>query len=394
MRRFSLAKYNGQPMLSRRFLTAPSLLVAIAVALTSGCGGGNGGGGPVTPTPVFPSVASVSPNAGTTLGGTSVTVTGSNFAAGAVVTIGGAAATSVVVVAPTSLTAVTGARAAGNVEVTVAVGGRSGSLPAAFTYIAPQQVNNDPPVIQAVAARGVRPNQPVNFADLGEEIDVVATVTDKEAAADRLVYEWSGADGTFSGTGASVKWRAPASGATPFTANLKVTVVDRFQTTDGNGLPITFEHRVERPFTVRVHDSVKEVGGMATMFLENFSKSSVPVAEVLQDFLVGCYGYASERQDVIDNRNEYTITSYEVGPPTVTVRFGGTCSFRNRSGDACSNSPVRWSSVEKDSGDTGTVEGVDQVAAVYRDNRWWLCDSQFNGRTVTGSQRFLLSLTR
>ena len=381
-------------MLPRRLLAPRSLTVAMALAIGMACGGGGGGGGPVTPTPVTPSVAAVSPNAGTTLGGTTVTITGGNFSAGAGVTIGGAAATGVVVVSATTITAVTAARSAGTVEVTVSAGGRSGSLPNGFTYIAPQQVNNDPPVIQSLTARGSRPNQPTGFADLGEEITVTARVTDKETEADRLVYEWSGADGTFSGTGPSVRWRAPASGATPFAATLKVTVVDRFQTTDGSGLPITFEHRVERPFTVRVHDSVKEVGDMATLFLENFSKSSVPVDEVMKDFLVGCYGYSSERQDVIDNRNEYTITSYEIGPPTVTVNFGGTCAFRSRSGDACSNSPVRWSSIEKDSGDTGTVEGVDQVAAVYRNDRWWLCDSQFDGRRVSGSQRFFRLMTR
>ena len=54
--------------------------------------------------------------------------------------------------------------------VTVTVNGRAGSLPNAFTYIAPQQVNNDPPVIQSVTALGLKPNEPPNFADLNEEI--------------------------------------------------------------------------------------------------------------------------------------------------------------------------------------------------------------------------------
>jgi hypothetical protein len=384
-------------MTHRPALALPLTALLLAAALLSpACGGGSGGGGgPIQPTPIIPAVTAVSPNAGTTLGGTSVTVTGANFGAGATVTIGGAAATNVVVASPTSLTATTAARAAGNVEDTVIYNCRSGILPGAFTYDAPQQVNNDPPVIQSVTALGAKPNEPANFADLGEEIDVAATVTDKEATPDHLVYEWSGTDGTFSGSGASVKWKAPASGATPFVSNLKLTVVDRFQTTDGSGLPITFEHRVEKTFTVKVHDSVKEVGDMATRFLENFSKSSVPVDEVLKDFLVGCYGTATERDDVIDNRAEFTITAYTVGPPTVTVGFGGTCSFRSRPGDACSNSAVSWTSTEKANGKSTTVAGTDQVAAVYRDARWWLCDSQFDGKVVSGaSPRFLQLLTR
>ena len=124
---------------------------------------------------------------------------------------------------------------------------------------------------------------------------------------------------------------------------------------------------------------------MATLVLENFSKSSVPVSVVMKDFLPECYGTDEERKDVEDNRDEFTITSWSVGPPSVTVDFGGTCSFRSRHGDACSNSDVRWESFKNGSGESGGVVGVDQVAAVYRDRKWWLCDSQFNGRPLTTS---------
>ncbi len=213
------------------------------------------------------------------------------------------------------------------------------------------QVTNEPPVIQSITARGDEAERARELRRL-ERGDRRHRHGDRRRGdARRLVYEWSGTDGTFSGTGPSVKWRAPASGATPFVANLKLTVVDRFQTTDGSGLPITFEHRVEKTFTVKVHDSIKEVGGMATLFLENFSKSSVPPATVMQDFLVGCYGTADELQDVIDNRAEFTITSYSVGPPRVTVNFGGTCPF-GPTGPAtrARTPPCRWSSIEKDTG--------------------------------------------
>ena len=370
----------------------PLAALLVAALLATRCGGGSGG--PITPTPTTPAVISVNPNSGTTLGGTSITVTGENFAAGVQVTVGGAAATNVIVTSSTTLTATTSTRSAGTVEVTVTLNGRSGSLPAAFTYVAPGQVTNQPPVIQSVTARGVKPSEPDNFADLSEEITVTAVVIDAETTPDRLVYEWSGTDGSFIGTGPSAKWRAPASGATPFVANLKLTVVDRYQTTDGGGLPITFEHRVEKTFTVKVHDSVKEVGGMATLFLENFSKSSIAPAVVMQDFLVGCYGTAEELQDVVDNRNEFTITSSTVGPAAVTINFGGTCAYLNRSGDACSNSSVSWTSTEKATGKVTTVQGVDQVAAVYRNARWWLCDSKFNPKNSVSSSRFLQLLTR
>ena len=83
---------------------------------------------------VVPTVSSVSPNNGSTTGGTAVTITGTNFAAGATVTFGGAAATNVVIVSGTKITATTPAHAAGAVMVTVTVNGQSGSLTNGFTY--------------------------------------------------------------------------------------------------------------------------------------------------------------------------------------------------------------------------------------------------------------------
>ena len=83
---------------------------------------------------VVPTVSSVSPNNGSTAGGTAVTITGTNFAAGATVTFGGTAATNVVVVRSTSITATTPAHAAGAVTVTVTVNGQSGNLANGFTY--------------------------------------------------------------------------------------------------------------------------------------------------------------------------------------------------------------------------------------------------------------------
>ena len=68
---------------------------------------------------VQPTVSSVSPNSGPAAGGTTVTITGANFAAGATVTFGGAAATNVVVVSGTQITATTPAGSAGAATVTV-----------------------------------------------------------------------------------------------------------------------------------------------------------------------------------------------------------------------------------------------------------------------------------
>ena len=318
-----------------------------------------------------------------------MTVVGANFSAGAVVTIGGVAASTVNVLSASELTATTAEHPAGAADVVVIVSGRSGSLKNAFTYTAPPQQANTPPVIQSIVARGSRSGEPADFADVDEVIGVTAKVTDKETAADQLTYEWSSDVGTFTGTGASVKWKAPASGPTPLTATLTLVVIEKYQTTDASGLPLDAENRVTDTTKVKVHDSLAEVGDMATEFLLNFSKSTVSVDTVMKDFTPTCSGTAVERSDVEDNRAKYTITSYTVGPADVTIHFKGNCNFSKgvRPGDACSESSVVWNS-NKTSGGTEKAWGVDQISAVYLSGRWWLCSSDFDGQTLSGA-RFL-----
>ncbi len=82
-----------------------------------------------------PTVTSVIPGAGPLTGGTAVTITGTGFYTGATATIGCAAATSVVVVNATTMTAVTPACSAGHVTVTVTnADGGYGSRYPAFTF--------------------------------------------------------------------------------------------------------------------------------------------------------------------------------------------------------------------------------------------------------------------
>jgi hypothetical protein len=92
-----------------------------------------------------PTVTAVSPSSGTTAGGTSITITGTNFAAGATVTLGGVAATGVTVVSSTSITATTPAGTAGASTVVVTVNGQSGSLASGFTYVVPPTVSSVTP---------------------------------------------------------------------------------------------------------------------------------------------------------------------------------------------------------------------------------------------------------
>ena len=127
-----------------------------------------------------PTVTGVSPNSGTTAGGTAVTITGTNFATGATVTFGGTAATSVAVTNSTTITATTPAGSAGAATVTVTVSGQSGSLAGAFTYIAPPTVTSVSPSTGAVAGGTAVTITGTNFA-------AGATVTFGGTAATNVV---------------------------------------------------------------------------------------------------------------------------------------------------------------------------------------------------------------
>ena len=84
-----------------------------------------------------PTVSAVAPTAGTTGGGSTVTLTGTGFGGGATVTFGGAAASNVVVVSATQLTAKTPVHAAGSVDVVVRnPDTQTGTLVAGYVYVA------------------------------------------------------------------------------------------------------------------------------------------------------------------------------------------------------------------------------------------------------------------
>ena len=109
---------------------------------------------PVTGTGVatVPIVTSVSPNAGTSAGGTSVTITGTVFTGATAVKFGGTAATSFTVVSATSITAVAPAGATGVVDVTVTTAsGTSAAITADhFTYTTPQTITFPQPATPVV----------------------------------------------------------------------------------------------------------------------------------------------------------------------------------------------------------------------------------------------------
>jgi hypothetical protein len=105
--------------------------------------------------PSAPTVTSISPTSGTANGGTAVNIIGTNFTSGANVSFAGTAATNVIAVSSSSITATAPAHTAGAVSVVVTnSSGQSGILANGYTYtvsgtISLVQANTGPSTIQA-----------------------------------------------------------------------------------------------------------------------------------------------------------------------------------------------------------------------------------------------------
>jgi hypothetical protein len=242
---------------------------------------------------------------------------------------------------------------------------------------------NAPPSIASITVQGRRAGQPARFADVRETVDVAATVSDAETPLEELVYQWTTTAGTFTGTGRNVTWTAPDTAATPGTVTLTLKVIEHY---GYPGQPKTFTQDVSRTQTLALHDSEKEVGGMAVRFLTEFSKpqTNQNVDDIMKDFKAAACPrpseVAAEREDVIDHYENVEMHRFDIGVPAVSVRFGGACDFRslNLVGDACAITAVDWDSTDRRFGRAPAV-GRSHISAAYStaDSRWWLCGSHY-----------------
>lgn len=372
------------------------LAFAVAASITASACTGNPGG-PQTSTIT---VTAISPSSGTTFGGTTVTITGTGFSQGVNVTIGGTAATNISVTGSTTITATTPTHIAGAAEVRVTKGSSAGSLPNGFVFTAPSSTPNLEPVVSAVTVQPPRANQPVALASIGDRISLTVSVNDAETPVSQLTYEWSAVPsvGTFTGTGPAVQWTAPASLTSPQTVALMVTIVERYQEADTNGLPVQREHRVQRSAAVKVHNSQKEVTDMAIDFWQLFLTPSITNPDaVLHNFSTTCdggRGRAAEYSDIVDHRNVVAeVITYTLTPPTVfEYGFGSrsVCSNKFGSvGDACVEVPVFVRERVKGATTPRETRGTGFLTGVYENAQWRLCYSLWTGiDTLTGQPVF------
>jgi hypothetical protein len=102
----------------------------------------------------------------------------------------------------------------------------------------------------------------------------------------------------------------------------------------------------------------------------------------VRNFSSSCSGKAAELKDVTNNRASHIITGHTYGPTAVTVAFGSQC--RSKASDSCAITPVEWQSIRKATNQQEIVKGISTISGVYRDSRWWLCESSFDGTSSLG----------
>jgi hypothetical protein len=257
---------------------------------------------------------------------------------------------------------------AGAVDIAVLVSGRSGTLAGAFRY---EVATNTTPTIKSIVAQGKRAGQPANFGDYGETLTLRAVVEDAQTNPAALTYQWhADCGGTFTGTGAQVEWKTPATGTNATTCVVDLIVSDGPRVVTGTA-------------PVRLHNSVAEIAAYALEFLTEFADSHLPADErIVRNFSNSCTGKAAELSDVINNRETRVINSYKYGTPAATVAFGSMC--RSKSADACVITSVEWHSTVKATKAAEIAKGISTISGIYRDSRWWLCDSRFDGTSSLG----------
>jgi len=256
---------------------------------------------------------------------------------------------------------------AGAVDIAVLLNGRTGTLAGGFRY---EVSTNTPPTIKSIVAQGKRLRQPANFGDYGETLSVTATVEDSQTSPANLTYQWHACGGTFTGTGSQVEWRTPASGALPSTCSVELIVSDGLRVVSGS-------------VPVRLHNSAAEVAAFALEFLEEFADSTIPAELTVRNFWNSCPGKADELKDVENNRRDYRHVSHTYGAAKTTIAFGSMC--KTKAADACVITPVEWRSTYIPTGELRVATGVSTISGVYRDTRWWLCDSLADGGSTLNS---------
>jgi hypothetical protein len=245
----------------------------------------------------------------------------------------------------------------------------------------PPPVVNNAPVINAIRVSASR-------AEVEQDVEVTADVSDAETNPDQLTYEWTATAGTLSGTGRGVHWKlAKGAAQTPLDVTVTLVVIERY-TVVQNSVPATRENRVTQTSEpIRVHDSEAELTKMSLTFLiDYFGNSNVSPDACLVDFSDSCKGKSEELQDIEHNRQTFVLLSTQakvssiwISPDRMSAEVTASCVFHDK---------------EIATGKEATTKGDCLLTAVYERNRWWLCSSNILNGSTQQPMRYLFQRRR
>jgi hypothetical protein len=263
-------------------------------------------------------------------------------------------------------------------------GGTDGSWSATYRFRTPA-VTNSPPVIQSIKV--------ASRAEAATLIDVTATVQDQETNPATLTYNWTSTGGSFTGTGAAVRWQAPAI-SRPTAFDLTLTVVERYTVPADGGGEETRENRTASAVTVHVNDSTAEITALGATFIDDFLHSERSPESCLRNFSDSCEGKQQELSDIRANRAMFVNNPAASSFGPASVGFFDSSSSRRQPVPASQApfaellAPCRFAATNKTTGVSGVAVGTCQLTAVYENWQWYLCDSHF--LTPVGSSSFSL----
>ncbi len=240
--------------------------------------------------------------------------------------------------------------------------------------------------VTAFATQGSQLGSPQGgFVEAGDEIVVTATVLTPDTPLDRLTLEWSADKGTITGN-----WRLGSlEGAGARTARDVPDECDADAENHqvGRRGPVVsdgFNHQRDRQhlgYRSRFDQgSVGPVGAVPGGLLELDHARPASGAQLL--------GRVPGQVERAGRRSEQPESVHHLQPHDLPAEFGDDqlsegCAISG-AGLATPASRCRCTGIRLriSNKQTETTIGIDYLSAVYRDAKWWLCDSDFGNYTI------------
>jgi len=234
-----------------------------------------------------PTISNVAPPSGMIAGGTTVTITGTNFIAGSTsVTIGGVAATGVTVTSPTSLTCTTPAGTAGakDVEVTVTGAAAAATLSSGFTYM------------PCTTAASFTADSMSGYAPLTVQFNAAGSSSDVNT------YSWDFGDSQ-TGTGIAPQYLFTKVGT--FTVTL--TVTGNCTVSSQKTIQVMVTDRPNKPVPLTPANNFTSISLTPTLTVDKNYVSPVNAALAKTRWQIASSNFTNIVYDVINSQNLFSI---------------------------------------------------------------------------------------